>query len=277
MRRHARPFRRPGSVALLLSVAVLAACDLSLVHLAGRATEEWTHTYQLSPGGAVRIGNTNGRVEVSGVDGPTVEIRAEKVARAATDDGARELLPRITIHEDAGTERVVVETERLSGLMIGAAYEVRYYVKAPKSATLDLSTTNGVVSVDNFTGKVNARSTNGGVRATRLSGAVDARTTNGGVSVEMASVRSERVSLRTTNGAVTLTLPDDARADVSATWTNGGISLSDVKLEVLDRSRRSFEGRMNGGGAPIELHTTNGGIRLRNRGPNTGNTESTER
>jgi hypothetical protein len=277
MRRYARLFARSGRLALALPVAVLAACDLSLGHLAGRATEEWTHTYPLSAGGEVRVGNTNGRVEVSGVAGSTVEIRAEKVARAATDEGARELLPRITIHEDARSDRVVVETDRLGGFMIGAGYEVRYYVKAPRNAALDLSATNGLVSVDDFAGKVNAHTTNGAVKATRLSGAVEARTTNGAVNVEMASVGAGRIELRTTNGGVTLTLPDDARADVSASWTNGGINLSGVKLDVVDRSRRSFEGRMNGGGASIVLHTTNGGIRLRNREADVESARSTNR
>jgi len=96
----ASPFvRRVVSALLSLPiVAALAACDRSSLHnLAGRATDEWTHTYPLAPGGEIRIGNTNGSVDVQGVDGSTVEVRAERVARAATDDGARELLPRITI------------------------------------------------------------------------------------------------------------------------------------------------------------------------------------
>jgi hypothetical protein len=258
--------RRVVPVALALPVVVaLVACDVPLGHLAGRATEEWTHTYQLSPGGQVRIGNTNGRVDVIGVEGSTVEVRAQKVAHAATDEGARELLPRIKIYEDAKSDRIVVETEHMGGFMIGVGYEVRYDVKVPKNAVLELTTTNGVVSVNNLAGKVNAHTTNGGVRATNLSGAVEARSTNGSVNVDMASVGGERIRLQTTNGSVSLTVPADAKADVSATWTNGGISLSDIKLDQTERSRRSFEGRMNGGGTPIELHTTNGRIRLRNR------------
>src|SRR5690349_11264273 len=120
---------------LLLPIAlVLAGCDMSVHNLVGRATDEWTHTYQLAPGGEIRITNTNGIIEVEGVDGSTVEVRAEKIARAATDTGARELLPRIVIHEDAKPERVTIETERMSGIMIGASFEVQYRVRAPKTA-----------------------------------------------------------------------------------------------------------------------------------------------
>jgi hypothetical protein len=251
---------------LALPVALAAGgCDMSLGNLAGRATDEWTHTYPLSPGGVIHIGNTNGRIDVEGIEGSTVEVRAEKVARAATDEGARELLPRIAIKEDAKPDRISIDTERMGGLMIGAGFEIRYHVKAPRNATLDLSNTNGVIALTDMIGKVVARTTNGAVNGKNLSGAVEAHTTNGGVNVDMESVGPDRIVLGTTNGGVTLTVPENAKADVSASWTNGGINMSNVKMDVTDRSRRSLEGRLNGGGTPIELHTTNGGIRIRSR------------
>jgi hypothetical protein len=251
--------------ALALPVA-LAGCDMSLGALAGRASDEWTRTYQLAPGGEVRVGNTNGRIEVEGIDGSTVEVRAERIARAATDEGARELLPRISIREDVKPDRVSIETERMNGLMIGARVEVRYHVRAPKSALIDVSNTNGSVVVSGLAGKVSAETTNGSVTTRNLTGAVYASTTNGSVNVDVAAVGSQRIALRTTNGSVTLNVPNDAKANLTASWTNGGIHVADdLKIDVSERSRRRFEGRMNGGGAPIELHTTNGGIRIRNR------------
>jgi hypothetical protein len=238
---------------------------MSVGNLAGRATDEWTRTYKLSPGGEVHIANTNGRIDVEAVEAPSVEIRAERIARAATDEGARELLPRIAIKEDVTPDRVSVETERLGGIMIGASYEVRYHVRAPRTAAVDVTNTNGAVVIRGSAGRVRAHTTNGSVTTKNLSGPVEARTTNGSVNVDLASIKSDRIALRTTNGSLTLHLPDDAKADVVATWTNGGISVADVKVDVSERSRRRFEGRINGGGAPIELQTTNGGIRIRAR------------
>ncbi len=260
---HSHPGRLLAAALAVPMLAALAGCDMSLGALAGRATDEWTRTYQLSPGGELRIGNTNGRIEIEGVDGSTVDVRAERIAKAATDEGARELLPRIKITEDVKPDRIAIATERLSGIMIGAGVEVRYHVKAPKAAALDISNTNGQITLTNMTGRVVAHTTNGGVVGRNLTGAVDARTTNGGVNVDLASLGTERVVLRCTNGGVTLSLPNTAKADVSATVTNGGIRVSDVTLEVSEQSRRRLEGKMNGGGTPIELHTTNGGIRIR--------------
>jgi hypothetical protein len=250
---------------LMLPLAVaLAGCDVSLGHLSARATDEWTHTYPLTAGGEVRIVNTNGRIDVEGVDGSTLEIRAERIARGATDDAAKELLPRIIIKEDAKPDRVSLETERMSGIMIGASFEVRYHVRAPKNALINITNTNGLVNVTGISGKVAAHTTNGGVRGISLSGGVDASATNGGVSIDMASVGPDKIALETTNGGVTLALPDKAKATVTATCTNGGISVGSIdNFEVTEKSRRRLEGKLNGGGTEVELSTTNGGVRLR--------------
>jgi hypothetical protein len=257
--------RTVGLLLLPLALAV-AGCDASLAHLTARATDEWTRSYPLAAGGEIRIVNTNGKIDIEGSDGSTVEVRAERIARGATDAAARELLPRIVINEDAKPDRVSLETGRMSGILIGVSYEVRYHVRAPKTAVVNVSNTNGQVTVAAFGGNVIAHTTNGGVRGTGLTGAVDARSTNGGVNIEMASVGTGKIALRTTNGGVTLMLPETTKADITASCTNGGISVASLdNLEIMETSRRRFEGRLNGGGTPIELRTTNGGIRVRPR------------
>jgi hypothetical protein len=257
--------RRAALFVLPLAFA-LAGCDVSLGNLSARATDEWTHTYPITAGGEVRIANSNGRIDIEGVDGSTVEVRAERIAKGATEAAARELLPRIVIKEDTKPDRVSIETERMSGIMIGAGFEVRYHVRAPKNAVVNVTNTNGIVSVNAMAGKVVAHTTNGGVRGTGLMGGVDARSTNGGVSIDMASVGADPIWLETTNGGVTLALPDKAKATVTASVTNGGISVGSLdNFDVTEKSRRRLEGRLNGGGTAVDLHTTNGGVRLRAR------------
>jgi hypothetical protein len=152
------------------------------------------HLSRWPAGGQVHIGNTNGKVEIEGTDGNTVEIRAERIARGVTDTAAQELLPRIEIKEDIRPDRVSVETARMSGIMFGASFEVRYHVRAPKSAVIDASNTNGLVTVTDFSGKVRAHTTNGGVTGKGLSGGVDAAATNGRST--SSSRRSVRIGLR---------------------------------------------------------------------------------
>ena len=252
------------SAALAFPLALALAGCVRMGPLAGRATDEWTKTYPLTAGGELHVRNTNGRVEITGRNGSTVEVHAVRIARAVTDEGARQLLPRVTIKEDITPARISLETERM-GIMVGAGFEVQYQIKVPQGAVVDATTTNGQIVLSALDGKVTARSTNGGVKATDLSGPVDARSTNGQVAVDLKSLGPDKIYLGTTNGGVLLTLPDEAKADVTATWTNGGFSITGLKLDASKEARRRIEGTINGGGTPIELHTTNGGIRVRAR------------
>src|SRR5215813_8616257 len=98
----------------ILAVA-LSGC-VGMHGLDASATEEWTRTYPLAAAGELSIENGNGRVQIEPSDGATVEIRAEKIAKAATEEGARELLPRITINEDAKPDRIAITTSKISGI-----------------------------------------------------------------------------------------------------------------------------------------------------------------
>jgi DUF4097 and DUF4098 domain-containing protein YvlB len=264
---HLRDARRPARLAaavLMTPLAALMAGCMAVHDLAGRATDEWTRTYALTPGGQIEIVNTNGKVQIEGADVESVEIRAERIARATTDAAARDLLPRIEIKEEIAPDRIRIETGRIEGITIGIRTEVRYTVRAPRTAVVRVTNTNGEVSATGLTAQLFARTTNGPVKATDVAGEVTARTTNGEVEVELAELTA-KVSLQTTNGGVELTVPDDAKADLSASCTNGGINVSGLKLETTESSRRRVEGKLNGGGALIDVRTTNGGIRVRSR------------
>ena len=134
-------------MAVALAAVVLPGCGIPGGPRRPRVSDTWTHTYPLSKTGEVTIANANGRIEVEGVDGSTVEVEAEKIARGATEQIARDLLPRIPIDEHATPDFVSVETRRLNGFLIGASYEVRYHVKVPRGATLRATTVNGGVWV----------------------------------------------------------------------------------------------------------------------------------
>ena len=159
-------------MAVGLSALVLSGCGIPVGPGGPRVSETWTHTYPLNKTGEVTIVNANGRIEVEGVEGGSVDVEAEKIARGATEQIARDLLPRIPIEERATPDFISIETRRLNGFLIGAGYEVRYRVKMPRGATLRATTVNGGVWVKAMDGRVIARTTNGGIVATEMGGAV---------------------------------------------------------------------------------------------------------
>ena len=258
-RRSSRGVRIAASMAFALTAA---ACGFPVGPFQARATDTWTRSYPLSKTGEVSVANVNGRIDVEGVDGSTVEITAERIARGASDQLASELLKRVSISEHATPDSVSVETQKVEGILIGASFEVRYHVKAPRTASIRAVTVNGGVEARSMDGRLIARTTNGGIVGTALAGGVEARVVNGGIRIRLASVGKGDVIMATVNGGVRLALPETAKATVSASWVNGGMKLSGLKFEVRDESRRHFEGLLNGGGTPVSLKTVNGGVSI---------------
>ena len=74
---------------------------------------------------------------------------------------------------------------------------------------------------------------------------------------------NEDMKLRTTNGGISLALPADVQATLSARTTNGSVS-TDFPVTVQGTFRKNrLEGDLNGGGANLDLKTTNGSIKIR--------------
>ena len=256
----------------VLAIALLAGgCDISVGEhgfsmdvASGKAQDEWTRSYTIASGGRLEVVNINGTINASPGEGQEVQLRAERIAKARTDEEAQELLKKIEIVETTSADKVRVETKVPKMSWRRSGHEVRYWVKVPKGVAVNFETVNGGVRLENLEGEIVASTTNGGVRGKGLRGAVKADTTNGGVEIEMAAVTGD-IEIETTNGGIQLRLPRDAKANLEARCTNGGIGVDEggwTALQETEKSRRLFRGTLNGGGPRVALETTNGGVRI---------------
>ena len=252
----------PVLAAVVLAAAFSASCGLPMGPFKAEARDNWTRTYQLSKTGEVVITNVNGRVEIEGVNGSTVEVVAERIAHGATEQLANDLLPKIPINDRSTPDLVSVETGRISGILIGANFEVHYHVKVPKMATVRATTVNGGVEVRALAGRTSARATNGGVTAKDITGGLEARTVNGGVRAQLGTIGNNDITLSTVNGGIRIGVPEKAKITVNATWVNGGFNSAGLTFDVRDSGKRHFEGLLNGGGTPINATTVNGGVTI---------------
>jgi hypothetical protein len=250
--------------AVLVTLLGSAGCDVAFSGFREEETDTWTRSYPLSASGRVEIGNTNGFIEVTAGSGQNVDVKAVRVARAASKEAAKEMLSKTTIKEEVTTDLVKLTTQRPPGGWNHGGVEVRYTITVPASARVELQTTNGRIGVTNVTAGTKLGTTNGEIDGRGLSGAINASTTNGSVDLELASL-SDDVRVSTTNGQVTVRVPADAKATISTRWTNGGVEMNGLTVEEVEKSRRRFDGRLNGGGARIDVETTNGGITLGKR------------
>jgi len=254
---------------LLMLSAAGAGCDIAMADFKQKETAQWRKTYDLAPGGKVEITNVNGRITVQPSAGNKVEVVAEKSARGASPDAARQALERIEIAETVSADAISIETKVQrgnDGMFNHSNQQVEYTVKVPAGADVNFRTVNGGIELEGLKGRINAETTNGGIKAREVSGALEASTTNGGVEVDLAALAESGVKLGCTNGGIDLRLPSDSKATISARITNGGINTNGLQIESAGESnRRRLDGRLNGGGARIELEGTNGGITIRGR------------
>src|SRR5574339_930037 len=102
---------------LVLVSAAAAGCDIAMADLRQKETVEWRKNYDLQPGGQLEISNVNGKIELQPGTGTSVEVVAEKTARAGSVEVAREALGRIEIQEKATATHVRIEKkiQRSSG------------------------------------------------------------------------------------------------------------------------------------------------------------------
>ncbi len=274
-----RPLRR-ALIVVLLAAAARAGQAATL-------EERFEHSYPLQPGGTFALANVNGDIAVAPWDRPEVHVTAVKRVKAGSAARAREILHELTIQVAAGPAKVEVDTrypnhfgffDWLSGA--GSEMSVAYRVEVPRGAHLDvhsvnsalavsgagsaeLATVNGPIVASGIAGPLQAKTVNGAITLSGAAGAVRARSVNGAVDARFAALPAGApVHISTTNGAVTVHLPREVRASLDVHSTNGSVDCS-LPIQVRETRRHGLRGDLNGGGGPIEIATTNGGIEIR--------------
>lgn len=208
-------------------------------------------------------GGKNGGIRVKGENRPDVLVKACVQTWGTSDEAARSVAANIKI----GTGGVV----KADG-SDDSSWSVSYDIRVPQSTNLKLNAHNGGISIGSVDGTLEFETTNGGVSLSDVAGDVRGRTTNGGVNVQLSgnSWKGSGLDVITTNGGVNLVMAETYAANVETGTVNGGfksdiptlnITTEDVKGDGRTRAKRIVT-NLNGGGAPIRVITTNGGIRI---------------
>jgi DUF4097 and DUF4098 domain-containing protein YvlB len=250
------------SVALITGIAVVVAagCNLQL-STDVEASDTWTRTYPISATGSLSITNSNGRIDVTGTDGTEIEISAERIVRAGSEEAVNEQLKVFEMNEEVTPDRISIDSSN-RGIPLNTHRRVNYTVRVPRGITVRLQSSNGDLSAEALTGSFIARTSNGRIRGTELAGPTQATTLNGIVELTMAAIAEGGVTAETSNGRVTVALPRDAHARISARVANGSISHDGLDLQIIESSRRRLDSRLGDGGPEVRAETSNGTVRL---------------
>lgn len=176
--------------------------------------------------------------------GGSLEVRDLGAAvRGATSGGGvvvRNVTGTVDLHSSGGS----IDAQRLEG---------------PSK----LSTSGGSIDVADSTGDLDLRTSGGGIDLRDDDGKVDAHTSGGNVSAQLRANRG--INLSTSGGSITVLLPQDTHATIDAETSGGRVSCDFPLSSAQATDGNHLQGAIGGGGAPIDLHTSGGNIRLERR------------
>ncbi|HEV1992774.1 MAG TPA: hypothetical protein VGR03_00420 [Candidatus Acidoferrum sp.] len=240
-------------------------------------SEERTLTKSEAP--VLRIQpHSNGGVQVVGWDKETYSVTACKAA-AGSGDAAERILSQITMS---------IENGKISTKGPGDEDDWTVYllIRTPKSASVDLETMNGPISLYDVDGKLTARAHNGPISLKNFSGDAEITAVNGPISLDgsRGSVRIHTengpisvalegktwsgtgLTADAKNGPVTLMVPSGYQSSFVVESTNN--APVSCKASICDNARKTWDDehrRIEYGSAPavIRLSTVNGPVSVR--------------
>jgi hypothetical protein len=217
--------------------------------------------FTLPAGGTVEVdGERNDGIKVKGSNRTDVLVRACVRTNASTEEAARTLARDVRVSTSPVVRAEAVQSD-------GNWSSVSYEILVPRSTNLKLTTQNGGIGISGVDGNVEFSAANGGIHLNDVAGDVRGKTTNGGLHVQLAgnTWKGTGLDVVTTNGGVHLSIPETYAARIETGTTNGGFK-SDIAALQIDANERKRGARLttdlNGGGAPIRLITTNGGVKI---------------
>jgi len=178
----------------------------------------------------------------------TVETPARLDLEAKTSDGnfsARELTGNLQVHSGDGS----VTLEDVHG-------------------TLRLTSSDGNVVIRRATGTLEARGSDGHMEIDGQFTAVQLHTSDGNLDLTLSpgSQLNAASRIESSDGHVNLHVPSTLAADLDVTTSDGRLDCSlPLTMDHYDSnesSGHSVHGRLNGGGTPLRIHTSDGNVRI---------------
>jgi len=129
--------------------------------------------------------------------------------------------------------------------------------------SLEGDSSGGDVTVKNFGGPVSVKTSGGGMTIEDIKGKVKASTSGGAINAVLLSPVPGEVTLSTSGGGVSVMVPGDAAFNIEARTSGGGVTC-DLPVTAQGNIEHShLIGVINGGGMPVVLHSSGGGIHIK--------------
>jgi DUF4097 and DUF4098 domain-containing protein YvlB len=281
---------------LLLAGVALAAATSAF---AQDSEHSWSKTYPVSGKPTLIFETGDAGVEIHSCAGCReirihVELEGKKLSdyRLEESQGGDQVQFRFRQREHMGfnitthRSRVHVEVETPAQLTLQATTSDGSVELSNLEGEVGLTTGDGDVTLDHVSGNLRLKSGDGHVRISDAKGALEARTSDASLSVDGAfhaltlrtsdgtldlnlhkgTQLTEASSIQSSDGSVTVHLPQGFAADLDVHTSDGHVDcalpLTMDHYHSNDGEKHELHGRLNGGGTPLTIHTSDGSVRI---------------
>ncbi|HZU11420.1 MAG TPA: DUF4097 family beta strand repeat-containing protein [Chloroflexota bacterium] len=261
------------------------------------ADDVTTGVFDVGSPAALQVNTVSGEVRVRVHDEPVIRVHAEKngsprARRGTTIEHRTEgntLILRTRGGGDHGTpgwvgnnlasvDYDITVPRRCSVRVKTVSAEVD--VRGPEGA-LNLETVSGEVDAEDVRGDLAISTVSGDITVSRAAGELTLRTTSGDADVRDSSLhdfnlhtvsgdltietplrRGAHYQAKTVSGDLDLIVPRDTGVTVVMKSMSGDVE-SELPAEVISKGKHKWTGRINGGGATIEMNSVSGDLSIR--------------
>lgn len=246
----------------------LAVAMLAPTVLAAQKDAPFSWSGALAAGRELDVKGINGDIDVTGVSGRTVTVKA--VRRGVKSDPSSVEIRVVPDGEGLticavypGQDGDGCDIRGTSGRQPENDVTVHFTVQVPADVKLEAATVNGAVRARGLQADAEVTSVNGDV-SVATSGVAEASTVNGNVRLELGRATWDgEIEAKTVNGQVMVVMPEPKNLSVAASTLNGDFE-TDFPITLTGKvSRKNVRGTIGDGGPKLEMSSVNGALELR--------------
>lgn len=238
------------------SLPLTLALMIALIPAA--AAQDLHKSYNVPPGGSVRIQNISGDIKITGYNGGAIMVDAIVNGRD------RELLTIEDLSTPNSLELRVKYPERGN-----TNASVNFEIRVPSSVQYNFERINSVsggIEVSDARGSFHLNSVSGGITATNVTGIVNAKTVSGSIEVDIQRLEGAGdMQFNSVSGGVAVALPGNLGASIDLSTLSGALT-TNFPIQVQEKEYgpgRSAHGTVGGrADFNLRLNSVSGKISL---------------
>lgn len=247
---------------------------LNFAPATGKESREFEKTFSLNKDGRVTVDTYKGSITVETWSKEMVRVKVKIESDDDWDSYAEEKVKNTEIIFRSSKNTLKIETDydnirsRSSGFFkrnVGSLPLVHYSITMPATARLNIDDYKSDTKIMDLYAPIDMETYKGTVIVKNLSGSIDLETYKGDVEVDFSDLSGD-CRFETYKGNIEIAIPDNASFDITADVSYKADFDSDFDIDVNYMGRkkrdRTYRGRINRGGASLDIETEKGDIRL---------------